>query len=165
MNQHPVIDADLHAYVDGELPEARRAEIETWLASHPEDAERVRAYEAQKRSLRKLFNRVLDEPLPLTLRAQAAPSHVPRMRGTSFWSGWPLQRVAAGFAIATISSAIGWAARGQYAPENLAEASPLPRQAAIAHVVFSPDIKRPVEIGAEDEDQLVTWLSKRMGTP
>jgi anti-sigma factor RsiW len=41
----------------------------------------------------------------------------------------------------------------------------LPRQAAIAHVVFSPDVRRPVEISAENEDQLVAWLSKRLGTP
>jgi anti-sigma factor RsiW len=31
--------------------------------------------------------------------------------------------------------------------------------------VFSPDVRRPVEIKAENEDQLVTWLSKRLGTP
>ncbi|HCE6463371.1 TPA: anti-sigma factor [Pseudomonas aeruginosa] len=37
-------------------------------------------------------------------------------------------------------------------------------QAAIAHVVYSPDVKRPVEIGADQEEQLVAWLSKRLGT-
>jgi anti-sigma factor RsiW len=37
-------------------------------------------------------------------------------------------------------------------------------QAAIAHVVYSPDIRRPVEIGADQEDQLVAWLSKRLGS-
>ena len=35
----------------------------------------------------------------------------------------------------------------------------------MAHAVFSPDVRRPVEIRAEQEDQLVTWLSKRLGTP
>jgi anti-sigma factor RsiW len=49
--------------------------------------------------------------------------------------------------------------------ERLAQATPLPRQAAVAHAVFSPDVRRPVEIDAEHEDQLVTWLSKRLGTP
>ena len=34
----------------------------------------------------------------------------------------------------------------------------------MAHVVFSPDVRRPVEISAEHEAQLVTWLSKRLGT-
>ena len=44
-----------------------------------------------------------------------------------------------------------------------AAAGSLPRQAAIAHVVYSPDVRRPVEIGADQEDQLVAWLSKRLG--
>ena len=35
----------------------------------------------------------------------------------------------------------------------------------MAHAVFSPDVRRPVEISAEHEDQLVTWLSKRLGAP
>ena len=37
-------------------------------------------------------------------------------------------------------------------------------RAAIAHVVYSPDVRRPVEVGADQEQALVTWLSKRMGT-
>jgi len=43
--------------------------------------------------------------------------------------------------------------------------TPLARQAAVAHVVYSPDIKRPVEVTADQEDQLVKWLTKRLGTP
>lgn len=57
-------------------------------------------------------------------------------------------------------------AHEQFRPEpTLARLSPLPRQAAVAHVVYSPDVRRPVEINAEHEDQLVAWLSKRLGTP
>ena len=32
-------------------------------------------------------------------------------------------------------------------------------------MLFSPDLRRPVEVTAEHEDQLVAWLSKRMGSP
>ena len=38
------------------------------------------------------------------------------------------------------------------------------RRAAVAHVVYSPDVRRPVEADADQEQQLVTWLSKRLGT-
>ena len=38
------------------------------------------------------------------------------------------------------------------------------RRAAVAHVVYNSDIRRPVEVGADQEQQLVTWLSKRLGT-
>jgi anti-sigma factor RsiW len=32
----PVTEDELHAYVDGELPAERRADVEAWLAAHPE---------------------------------------------------------------------------------------------------------------------------------
>jgi anti-sigma factor RsiW len=35
-------------------------------------------------------------------------------------------------------------------------------QAAVAHAVYTPDVRRPVEIPAEQEEQLVKWLSKRL---
>jgi len=157
-------DADLHAWVDGELPTDRQAEVEAWLADHPEATQRLHAYREQKRALRRLFDPVLDEPLPESLRASADTLRVAGTRGRL--PRWPLQRIAAGFAIAAVSGTLGWLAHDRYRPaEAVAEAAMLPRRAAIAHVVFSPDIKRPVEIGAEHEDQLVTWLSRRLGTP
>ena len=37
----PVTEDELHAYVDNELPAERRGDVEAWLATHPDDAERV----------------------------------------------------------------------------------------------------------------------------
>ena len=65
----PVAEAELHTYIDGALSEGARAEIEAWLASHPEDAERLRAYAEQNALLRSLYNPVLDEPVPAALLA------------------------------------------------------------------------------------------------
>lgn len=42
----PVTEDELHAYVDGELPAERRADVEAWLAAYPEDAERVQSWRA-----------------------------------------------------------------------------------------------------------------------
>jgi anti-sigma factor RsiW len=159
-----ITEADLHAYVDGQLPAARHAEIEAWLAGNPDEAARLHAYRAQNHALRGLFDPVRDEPLPESLRTLAT---APAMTIRNSWlPRWSLQRIAAGFAIAMVSGLTGWLAHDQYRPvERLAQATPLSRQAAVAHVVFSPDVRRPVEISAEHEDQLVTWLSKRLGTP
>jgi anti-sigma factor RsiW len=41
----------------------------------------------------------------------------------------------------------------------------LPQQAALAHVVYSPEVLHPVEVRADDEAHLVHWLSKRLGAP
>jgi anti-sigma factor RsiW len=39
----PIIDADLDAYVDGELPLSRRVEVESFLSEHPATAAKVMA--------------------------------------------------------------------------------------------------------------------------
>ena len=160
----PVTEGDLHAYVDGLLPESRRAEIAAYLDARPDEAQRLQMYRAQSDALRALYDPVLSEPVPARLSA------VPRAASRH------LQRYAAGFVIALVSGAAGWFLHGsadqgttlaraaQQAGASQQVAS-LARQAAIAHVVYSPDIRHPVEIGADQETQLVTWLSKRLGTP
>jgi anti-sigma factor RsiW len=40
----------------------------------------------------------------------------------------------------------------------------LARRAAVAHATYSPEVRHPVEVGADQEAHLVTWLSKRLGT-
>jgi anti-sigma factor RsiW len=169
MNQFAFSNADLNAYVDGQLPPDRRAEVESLLAVDAEAAARVKAYQAQTRALRKIFDPVLDEPLPVSLLQLATPparSAPAPMTGSRWLPSWSLQRIAASLLIAALGGVIGWVGHDRYQPaEGLARTEPFYRQAAIAHAVFSPDVRRPVEVTAEQEDQLVTWLTKRMGTP
>jgi anti-sigma factor RsiW len=163
MNLQPIAEVDLHAYVDGTLPAARRAEVECYLAQRPDEAERLRSYAAQNKELRALFDPVLDEAVPGRL---AGPGKRP----------WQWQRLAAGIGLALASGSAGWLLHGA-APGEVrlarddaiqtrpaAYAAGLAHQAAVAHVVYSPDVKRPVEIGADQEEQLVAWLSKRLGS-
>lgn len=44
-------------------------------------------------------------------------------------------------------------------------ASSLAHHAALAHRVYAPEVRHPVEVGADQQDHLVAWLSKRLGTP
>lgn len=144
-----VSEDDLQAHVDGVLGAPRRAEVEAYLAERPEEAERLRAYRAQNAALRALFDPVLNEPVPAALLAPP-----PKRR----WAGYAL---AAGTLFAGV--AIGWLARGALSPQSPAGPS-FARQAATAHVVYSPEVRHPVEVGADQEDHLVKWLSKRLGT-
>ncbi len=154
-------ETELHAYLDGELSNEAREQVEHWLASDPAAADRAETYRQQKLALQQLFHPVLDEALPPRLQALASAPAKPRWLPT-----WSLQRLAASVAIAIGSAALGWFGHAFYRPPpQFAQSLPLPHQAAVAHVVFSPDVRRPVEISAEHEDQLVTWLSKRLGTP
>ena len=167
MNLLPVTENDLHAYVDAALSPERLAEVEAYLAVHPDEAQRVADYRTQKMDLQALFRPVLDEPLPdrlqhLIARPVVAVDGLKR----PFLPRWSLQRIAAGLLMAALGGVGGWLGHAQYqSVDAVARHSPLPRQAAVAHVVFSPDIRRPVEVRAEQEDQLVAWLSKRLGSP
>ncbi|MBL8397985.1 MAG: anti-sigma factor [Candidatus Accumulibacter sp.] len=165
MNDTPITDADLHAYVDGELPVDRQAQVADWLSTQPTAAARVLAYRAQKQALRDLFDPVLDEPWPPSWHRYAASP--PPLAPLSQWSRWrhSWPALAAGCLLTLAGGSAGWLAHARFHPATvIAQTVPLPRQAAVAHAVFSPDIKRPVEISAEHEEQLVTWLSKRLGT-
>ena len=144
----PVSEAELHAYVDGALSEGARAEVEAWVASHPEDAERVRAYAEQNAALRSLYNPVLDEPVPAALLAVR-----PR--------AW--RRYVAASAIFALGIGLGWLVRGTFIAPQMLPVS-LARLAATAHVVYSPEVRHPVEVRADEEEHLVNWLSKRLGT-
>lgn len=148
----PVTESELQAYVDGVLPESRRAQVEAYLAGHAEDAERVAAYRRQNESLRAQFGPVAEEPIPERLR-------VPPARRGRLWL-----QVAAAVACTTLGGVIGWHLQGYYHEQRL-ESSAWARRAAIAHVVYSPEVRHPVEVGADQEAHLVNWLSKRLGAP
>lgn len=153
MTEH-VCEEELHAYADGALPEARRLEVEAWLAAHPDDAVRVEAWVAQNRMLHAAFDPVLNEPLPLGL------VRVTRRRTPAV----PLRALAASLALVA-AGLVGYAVGlGANRPMPAAQAQ-LARDAAIAHAVFSPEIRHPVEVDAVHAEHLVAWLSKRVGTP
>jgi anti-sigma factor RsiW len=50
-------------------------------------------------------------------------------------------------------------------PPPVAETPNFARRAAVAHATYSPEVRHPVEVGADQEDHLVAWLSKRLGAP
>ncbi|HTH95276.1 MAG TPA: anti-sigma factor [Rhodocyclaceae bacterium] len=163
--QPPITDEELNAYLDGELPTQRRLEVEALLAEYPELAATLNAYRQQDQGIKALFNPVLNEEIPV--RFTRATSATTRFRA---WPLSSLQRIAASVLLVVASGSAGWLARGAWTPDTPSHdiaaidntLATLPHQAAIAHVVYSPDMKRPVEISAEHEDQLITWLSKRL---
>lgn len=167
MKTDSIHESEVHTYVDGALTEARRQAVEAYLADRPEEAERVRLYRAQNQALKALFDPVLNEPVPAHLRALSEPAVAAiDLAKPSFLTRWSLDRIAAGVLITALGGLGGWLGHAQYrAPELSAQTVPLPRQAAVAHVVYSPDVRRPVEVAAEQEEQLVKWLSKRLGKP
>ena len=153
MTKPHISEADLHAYLDGELGAAQRAYVESHVAADPELAERLAAYSRINEAMRSQFDPILDEPVPDRLasrpRAQTRP--------------W-LRHVAA-LAWFAIGGVAGWQLHGVQSREDRAAAPTWAKRAAVAHVVYAPEVRHPVEVGADQEPHLVAWLSKRLGTP
>lgn len=152
MNAAPHEDL-LHAYVDGQLPAAERAAVEAHLAAHADDAARVQAWRAQNEALHALFDPVLAEPH--ALRVGRAAQRVPARSASA---------LAASLVLGVALGAAGHAWLSSPAA-TLAQPMPIARQAALAHAAYVPEVRHPVEVGAQEEQHLVAWLSKRLAAP
>jgi len=107
---------------------------------------------ALSQALHQLYDPVLEEPVPARLRARRR-----NWRAFALAAGW----VIAGICVGTLA---GWhlhAARSVVAQQ--AEVPGFVKRAAIAHATYSPEVRHPVEVGADQEQHLVAWLSKRLG--
>lgn len=153
-----IIEADLIAFADERLEGRRRAEIEAWLDDHPEDREKVEAWKTQNATLREALDPVAAEPVPAALSATL----LPRVRRGPTWLGPAL---AASFTLAIglgggwYLGNTGWPDEGQNAGEVVAFAG------YKAHKLYTREARHAVEVGADDKDHLVTWLSKRLDAP
>lgn len=170
MTMDAEIDADeLQAYADGRLPAERRLAVQAWLAAHPDAAAQVGDWQALNRALHLGFDDVLNEPLPLHLveaargPVRAAPP-VPIRRRVPGWVGAALVCSVVGL---LAGGGLGYRLGQQDA--RTAAAAPaslrLAHDAALAHAVYVPEQRHPVEVDARQADHLVAWLSKRLGTP
>jgi len=153
----PVSEHDLQAYADGNLPEERRAAVAAWLAAHPEDAERIESYRRLAEELRSTYQGVLREPVPERLQRVIRSGSGRRMAMVAVW-------IVVGAALGALGA---WQLRSmQPAPAPAADAAAaMAHRAVVAHATYSPEVRHPVEVGADQEAHLVAWLSKRLGTP
>jgi len=149
-------DAELHAWIDGQLAPDRAGAVEAAVASDPALAARLQAYSDQNRELRALFGAVADEPLPERLRAAGIASGQIRKR-------WMIP-VAASIACLAVGLAGGWLGNDRLGGRALVEASRhVAEEAMSAHRVYAVEVLHPVEVFADQEAHLVKWLSKRLG--
>ena len=161
----PIDEAGLHALVDGRLPPHEEARLRARLADDPDAAGLAQAWQQQRELLRTLHREVLDEPVPAVL-AQAGSRAGPDRRPAHGWARW------GGLAASVVLAfGAGWLAHGRWdgsAADGSARGRPAAefgRQAVIAHVVYAPEIRHPVEVPAAEQEHLVQWLSKRLGRP
>jgi anti-sigma factor RsiW len=151
-----VTEAEIQAYADGVLPEERRAAVEAYLAAQPEDAESVEIYRRLRENLRAVYDPVLSEPLPRRFE------HVPRPPAPRPRFGLAAALLAAGVAAGVVAS---WQVHLWHtSPVRSADVGArMVHRAALVHATYAPEVRHPVEVGADQQAHLVAWLSKRLG--
>lgn len=159
----PLSDAEIDAWIDGQVPPAARPALQERLNHDAQASQRVADGLALRERLRGLHRDALDEPVPTALLAAAQGAQAARARALR-WQRWG--GMAAGVVVAF---GAGWMGRAHWpAPDRqaMASANSLPgfaRDAVLAHVVYSPEKRHPVEVQASEQEHLVQWLSRRTG--
>lgn len=166
----PVTEADIQAYVDGELSPARRAAVSAYLAANPEEAARAADYQMLNLALHREFPLEHKSALTLEQAALAAKLSQAARRSRSLWqrSG----RLAAGLAVVAVSMIVGWHAYERYATPEPSSLLAFAEKATDAHRHFAGYARpaSPVVEQGTDGDDVVRWLSQRaddqsIGTP
>jgi anti-sigma factor RsiW len=153
----PVSEEELHAYVDDTLDDARRYDVERYLAEHGDDAARVRDYAAQRHALRTALAFRASTPAPPELNLLRL-LEARKVRRQTAW------RIAAAVVLSLgVGGAAGWLSRGGL-PSGRAERAMalLTDEAFASHTVYAADQRHPIEVEAAEHEHLARWLSNRL---
>jgi anti-sigma factor RsiW len=148
----PVTEDELHAYVDGELPQDRRAAVEARLGAHPDEAARVAAWRAQADAIRARYGAAADEPVP-------ARFDLDRLARTD--RRWTRVAAAAVVLALLAGGGGGWFARGLW--EGTPSSKAVTAEAFDAHQLYVVEVRHPVEVPGSEATHLSQWLSRRVG--
>lgn len=142
----------IHAYVDGQLSPDELSRFERLLVNDVELQEKVNVYKQQNALFHDAYDSILEEPIPTSIT---------EIRPAKKSKGY-LTKFVASVALLCIGSLIGWMMKG-YETKSTIVLTNLAQTATIAHRVYTPEVKHPVEVSADQQQHLVKWLSKRMG--
>jgi anti-sigma factor RsiW len=157
-SSHPITEDDLHGFVDHLLDSERRSEVQTYLDAHPEIAARIAAFSRQREAIRAAASPIADEPIPPQLNLR----HV--MEGRRRSQTWSWRSMAASVLLLVVGGAGGWSLRGTAVDRSETRGiAALAQEAAYTFDVYGVDRSHPVEFGATDKAQLVSWIASRTG--
>lgn len=165
---HPLTDDEIHTLVDGQAAPGQLAALRARLALDADAQATVLQWQRQRDALRGLLHQVEQEPVPASLLSagQGATDSQQAVRRWSRWGGLA--------ASALLVFGAGWLSHGQWDMTHPSSSTPLSKaahgrefihQAALAHAVYAPEVRHPVEVTAAQQEHLVQWLSKRLGKP
>jgi len=157
MTSREFSENDIHLALDGEMPVEERPAFERWLDAHPDMHARSHRFATDRDRLREVLAGVLDEPVPPRL------SGVPLIPEDTMKGPPRLLWRSLGAAAILIIGGVGGFILGKVnwgvsvSGENVAD------RAIAAHILYASEKRHVVEVGADQKDHLVGWLSKRIG--
>lgn len=166
----PLSDDDLHALVDGQGSFDDQAALRMRLADDPDAQARFAQWQLQRDTLHRLHAQVLSEAVPATLLQAAQAGNAVRTTGNHWWRyGGMAAGVVMAFGAGWLANA-NWQEMSGHETRSPSMASAQPErefvhQAVLAHAVYTPEIRHPVEVSAQEQKHLVQWLSKRLDKP
>lgn len=190
----PFDDADLHAYVDGQMDLARRTSFIQALAADPELRAKAEIWKRQNQALTNTFGPVLSEQVPVRLMpkslvrrggspalvqgskpASSPPSRASLDDGHAAHAPARTVAVAAGTFLLGVACSIGaggfgwslgvFASKPAIGSALQSDGRNLAIRAYEAHQTYVTDLNRPVEVPASDQVHLVKWIQHRLAMP
>jgi anti-sigma factor RsiW len=147
-----VTEEELHAYIDGELADDRRAAVEAWLAAHRDDAARVAAWRVQGDAIRATYGPVARESVPARLSLDRLTVGRPERR-------WKQIAAAAAIVAFLAGAGAGWVGHVLFRQSG----QMMTTEAVDAHKLYTVEVRHPVEVPGSESDHLAQWLSRRVG--
>lgn len=157
------LDPDLHAYVDGKLSPERMAEIEARLAGDPALRSATDGW-ARHRDLIREAAGTADagpEDLKTHLLEKELARRLQARRLRTLMTGPGLRQLAASVVI----FAGGWGAHAFFSTDNARLGTVYPAYVGLAtnaHMVYANAPERVVELGADDIEASLAWVSEQM---
>lgn len=145
-------DETLHAYVDGRLDPARRAQVAAWLQAHPAEAARVAGWKQDADALRAAWAGAEALPANPALSASALRRRVRQRRRT-------LAGMAASCVLMLgLGTGLGWQLR-----DSRLGGERLPMADAVAAYRLFADGEQPLEFDSARRTDLQGWLRTHFG--
>jgi anti-sigma factor RsiW len=145
----PPSERDLHAYVDHQLLEADRRQLETWLAAHPDVAAQVHAWQQDAQHLRASLSGALQQPANPELDPALIRQRLKRQ------SRRQLATAAVLLLAVSIGGLGGWQARQATLPAVLPMAD-----AMQAYRLFAQDGILPADYQVQGNGDIQAWLDR-----
>lgn len=171
MTDNWISEIELQGYLDGELDADQQQAVSDYLAEHPDQAARLESYRRHGQLLRRAYTPILEWPIPS--EALMAAGGARRHR-----SSWLVVTgaVAAAITLLAAGAASGWwlsrwspAVPAVRLVTDALDTRPahdrLVADALYAHRVYAIEARHPVEVGVDEKDHLLAWLSRRLDLP